>query len=178
MKNLVYRETSGTKDAIKQYQGMVNKAVGRNFENLIDIALAHYAQRGDAIIEKTPEPMRPIKALGGGKFIAHYEKQAQPDYKGALKNGRAVVFEAKHTTGDRITHSRITSDQAVALDKYDEIGAECFVVIGFNMSDFFRVPWPVFRDMKSIWGRKYIKPSDIKEYALGMGRFGQPLILG
>jgi recombination protein U len=166
------------KDPLKQYQGSLNKAAGRSFEHIIDEALAYYARREDAIIEKTPEPMRPTRDLGGGKFIAFYEKQAQPDYKGALKDGRAVVFEVKYTSSDRIAQSRVTPAQAAALDKYAEMGAECFVVVGFDMRDFFRVPWATFRDMKTKWGRKYITPGDLGEYALAIGRLGQLLILG
>lgn len=178
MRTTTYKKDLGAKDPARQYQGAINRAGGRHFENLIDEALAYYAQRGEAIIEKTPEPMRPTKDLGNGKFIAFYEKQAQPDYKGALKNGRAVVFEAKHTTTDRIEQSRVTDTQAATLDRYAEMGAECFVVVGFDMRAFFRIPWAIFRDMKARYGRKYATPDDLAEYELGTGRLGQLLILG
>jgi recombination protein U len=178
MRRTSYRKTPGEKDPLRQYQGSVNRALGKSFEAIIDAALEFYARRGEAIIEKTPEPMRPTKDLGGGRFIAFYEKQAQPDYKGALHNGRAVVFEAKHTTGDRIEQSRVTETQAATLDRYAAMGAECFVVVGFDMREFFRVPWAVFRDMKTRYGRKYATPADLAEYVLGMGHLGQLLILG
>ena len=176
-KQITYRKIPEMKNPLRQYQGAVNKAAGRQFENIIDAALVYYARRGDAIIENTPEPMRPTKDLGGGKFIAFYEKQAQPDYKGALRDGRAIVFEAKHTMSDRLEQSRVTPTQAAALDKYAEMGAECFVVVGFDMQAFFRIPWETFRDMKARWGRKYITPNDLGEYVLSFGRLGQLLIL-
>ena len=177
MKPTTYRKAPGAKDPARQYQGAINKAAGRDFEQIIDASLAYYAQSGDAIILKTPEPMRPTKNLGGGKFIAYYEKQAQPDYKGALKGGRAVVFEAKYTTADRIEQSRVTPEQATLLEKYAAIGAECFVLIGFDMRGVFRVPWAVWRDMKDRWCRKYIVPDDLDEYRVKTGKLGQLLIL-
>lgn len=176
MRQNTYRKTPA-KDPIRQYQGAVNKAMGRSFEDIIDAALAYYAQRGEAVVLKTPEPMRPTKDLGGGKFVAHYEKHAQPDYKGALKGGRAVVFEAKHTTTDRIEQSRVTQEQTSLLDKYDTMGAECFVLVGFSMRDFFRVPWAVWGEMKARWGRKYATIEDLEPFRVTTGRLGQLLIL-
>lgn len=165
------------KSARRQYQGALNRAAGRTFEGLIEEALLYYAQRGEALIEKTPEPMHPTKDLGGGKFVAYYEKQAQPDYKGALKNGRAVVFEAKHTMGDRIEQSRVTPTQTAALNGYAQMGAECFVVVGFDMQYFYRIPWSIFRNMKERWGRKYVTPADLHEFSVPVGPMGQLLIL-
>ena len=85
------------KDPKRQLLGKIAKARGKQFESRIDDSFAYYAQKGFAIIEKTPEPMHPTKNLGNGKFIAYYEKQAQPDYKGTIKGGRTVMFEAKFT---------------------------------------------------------------------------------
>lgn len=172
----VYRKTP-TKDPARQRQGAINKAMGRGFEQVIDAALARYAMTGEALILKTPEPMRPTKDLGGGKFIAFYEKQAQPDYKGALKGGRAVVFEAKHTTADKIEQNRVTTEQAAILDKYHAMGAECFVLVGFSMREYFRVPWTVWRDMKTRWGRKYATPEDLEAFRVVIGRSGTLMIL-
>lgn len=89
------------KDPKRQWQGAVSKARGRQFEEQIDAAFEYYRNQGSAIIEKTPEPMRPIKNLGAGKFIAFFERKAQPDYKGVIKGGQAVIFEAKFTSADR-----------------------------------------------------------------------------
>ena len=110
-----HRPTSHKKDPMKQYQGAVSRAQGKHFEEYIDLSLRYYEQRGEAVVEKTPEPMRPTKDLGNGKFIAYYEKAAQPDYKGTLKGGRAVVFEAKYTHSAQMEQSRVTREQAASL---------------------------------------------------------------
>ena len=99
------------KDPKRQLLGKIAKARGKQFESRIDDSFAYYAQKGFAIIEKTPEPMHPTKNLGNGKFIAYYEKQAQPDYKGTIKGGRTVMFEAKFTAADRMEQSRVLQSQ-------------------------------------------------------------------
>ena len=98
--------------------------------------------------------------------MACFTTQAQPDYKGTLKGGRSVVFDAKHTDADRMTRSVISAEQEKELNGHLSLGAECFVLISFGFQQYFRVPWEVFRDMKEHFGRKYIKPEDLKEYSV------------
>lgn len=160
----------------KSYQGMRNRAQGRLFEQRIDAALARYDRLGLATVEKTPEPMRPIKRLTEGRFVAVFEKPAQPDYKGTLKGGRAVVFEAKHTSTGQMEQSRVTADQAKRLNSHQALGALCFVVAGFGQEDVFRVPWEVWRDMKAAFGRKYVKPIDLEAYRVRTGQTGELLL--
>ena len=50
---------SGKKDPKRQLLGKIAKARGKQFESRIDDSFAYYAQKGYAIIEKTPEPMHP-----------------------------------------------------------------------------------------------------------------------
>ena len=75
--------------AARRFAGKKSKAQGDYFEALIEAGCNFYRDRKVADIEKTPEPMRPIKDLGGGKFIAHYTKAAQADFKGFLFRGEA-----------------------------------------------------------------------------------------
>ncbi len=135
------------------------------------------ASRGIAEIAKTPEPMRPIQSLGRGKFIAIFEKTAQPDYKGTLKGGGAIVFEAKHTDADRLQQSAVTEEQAKRLDRHSRLGAECFVIVSFGFERYFKVPWEVFRDMKARYGRKYITPEDVKRVRVQVRRRRTPVYL-
>lgn len=161
----------------KRYQGMVNHAQGKLFEERIDAALSYYDRLGMASVEKTPEPMRPIRSLSEGRFVAVFEKPAQPDYKGTMKGGRAVVFEAKHTITGQMEQSRVTEAQAKRLEHHQELGAICFVVVGFGQEEVFRVPWKVWRDMKTVFGRKYVTPKDLEEYRVHRGRSGVLLLL-
>ena len=71
-------QNSQSRDAARrQYQGSISRANGLHFEEIIDAGCNYYRAKGAADIEKTPEPMRPIKDMGGGKFLAVYTKAAQ-----------------------------------------------------------------------------------------------------
>lgn len=144
--------------------GKRSKAAGEYWENMIEAACQHYRLKGIAEITKTPEPMRPIKSLGQGKFIAHYEKMAQPDYKGTLAGGKAVVFEAKHTDSDRIEHGRLTQEQINSLTEHHRLGAAAFIMVSFELQDFYRVPWETWRDMKSIYGHKHMTQTELEPF--------------
>lgn len=146
--------------------GRRSKAAGEQWEKIIDQSCEYYSEKGEALIEKTPEAMKPIRRLKNGQFVAVYTKMAQPDYKGTLPGGHAIVFEAKHTNTDRMLRSVISSEQEKQLDKHLSLGAECFVMISFGFQKFYKVPWVVFRDMKQYFGRKYIAPQDLEKYEI------------
>lgn len=158
--------TARKPDPRRQITGAINKARGKQFEQRLDAAFEYYSKRGFAAVEKTPEPMQPIKPCGNGKFIAFFVKKAQPDYKGTLKGGRAVMFEAKFTSGDRIEQSRVTDGQAEYMSRQSALGARCYVVAGFASGSVYRVPWEVWTDMKSRFGRKYVTEADLKPYTV------------
>ena len=120
-----------------------------------------------AEITKTPEPMKPLSRPNAkGQFLACFTKQAQPDYKGTLKGGRAIVFEAKHTDAERMQRSVVSEEQEKQLDRHATLGAEAFILVSFGLQEYFKIPWEVFRDMKEHYGRKYIRPEDIREYQI------------
>lgn len=152
------------KDPLKQWRGKVSRAKGKHFEERLDKAFQYYKDKGFAFIEKTPEPMKVIKSLGNGRFVACFEKKAQPDYKGTIKGGRAVMYEAKYTDSEKMEKKRVSDEQSAYLDDHQRLGARCYVIIGFHTGEVYRIPWTVWQDMKSIYGRKYIKETDIQEY--------------
>lgn len=166
------------KDPLRQWRGKVSKAKGKHFEERIDSAFSYYDEKGYASIEKTPEPMRVIKRLEyGGQFIAVFEKKAQPDYKGTIKGGRAVMFEAKYTDSEKMESSRVKKEQTEYLDKQQILGARCYVIIGFKSGEAYRIPWDVWKNMKEIYGRKYLKETDVQQYKIKSAWNGVLMIL-
>lgn len=160
-------------DINRQLSGRRSNIAGGMFEGMLNASCNYYRDKGAAIIEKTPEPMRPIKPYGDrgrGQYIACFEKQAQPDYKGVLCDGRAIIFEAKHTDKDRIQESVITETQRQNLDDFQKMGAQCFVMVSMGFRDFFRVPWGIFGNMKIRYGRKYMKLEDLEPFKLKQHR--------
>lgn len=148
----------------RQYKNRINNAQGQHFENEILAGCKMYEQHGIATIDKTPEPFKVTsKNHKTGEFTGRFRKHAQPDFQGTLYGGRSIVFEAKMTTKDRITRNVLTDTQMDVLEKHNRLGALCGVCICIQ-DDFFFIPWNVWRDMKEMYGRRYLKAEDIEEY--------------
>ena len=131
------------KHMMAQIRGKQARVAGGYFENIISASCDYYLSRGLAKIEKTPEPM---------------------DYGGTLKGGRSIYFEAKHTDDERIEQRRLTQEQQDDLEAHHKLGAIAFVLVSMSLTDFYRVPWPVWRDMAEIYGRKYMTHAELSRY--------------
>lgn len=66
----------------RSYQGAVSRAQGAQFEQAIAGACDLYREKGMADIEKTPEPMRPIKRLEGGPICGNLRKAGPAGLQG------------------------------------------------------------------------------------------------
>lgn len=147
----------------QQYKNRQNNAQGQHFEREILAGCRMYKQQGIAAIDKTPEPFRVSKKNKNGVFTGRFSAPAQPDFQGTLHGGRSIVFEAKRTGKDRINRNVLTDTQMDVLEKHNRLGALCGVCVNIK-DDFFFIPWNVWRDMKEMYGRQYLKADDIKEY--------------
>lgn len=149
-------------------RGRANREQGLAFENIISTACEIYKHQGEAHIEKTPEPMKVLGVIDRqrGIFKAVFEKQAQPDYKGTMKGGRAVVFEAKFTSTDQILQDAVNEEQWKSLDIHEAMGALCFVLVCLGMK-YYRVPWEKWKTMQTDCGHKYMNATDLSPYLLG-----------
>lgn len=149
-----------------QFRGYLSKSQGENFEELIQAACEYYRIKGMAEIEKTPEPMKPVKNLGDGKFIAYFVKSAQADFKGVIKGGKAIAFEAKSTRSGKLLQSVVTPEQERQMNAMYKMGAICFVLCSFEGKGFYRIPWEVWENMKELYGHKYITPENVREHEI------------
>lgn len=157
--------TDALRNVQRSQQGLQCRRAGECFENMISASLRWYEDKGLACVEKTPEPMKPLRAPNRqGQFLACYVKAGQPDFKGTLVGGRSVVFEAKHTDSDRIEHSRLTDEQIKKLNAHYKLGAAAFVLVSFGLQDFYRIPWATWRNMKPIYGHKHMKQAECEPY--------------
>lgn len=145
--------------------GATAKSNGSQFEELIDHACLRYKALKLAYIEKTPEPMKPLgRPDAYGHFTAVYTKAAQPDYKGTLKGGRSIVFEAKHTNSMRIEKIRVNEEQAASLSRHQQLGAICFVLVSFRFENYYVVPWDIWKNMEEHFYKKSVNESDLLPY--------------
>lgn len=147
----------------KSYRGLLNNKQGELFEKQIIGGCIGYEIQGKAFIEKTPEPFKVKKSIGGGRFEGSFMSRAQPDFKGTLIGGKSIAFEAKYTSMDKMRASVLTEKQAECLEKHYQLRAVTGVVVGIQ-NRFFFVPWRVWRVMREMYDRAYLKPDDIWQY--------------
>lgn len=149
----------------QRYRNIVNNAQGHLFEGMIVAACKLYADQGRAVIDKTPEPFRVMQngKSKDGTFKGRFTSPAQPDFQGTLAGGKSIVFEAKFTTTDRLKQDVLTEVQRATLDRHHTLGAIAAVCAGIGPDSFF-IPWPIWRDMKTVYGRKYIRAADAELY--------------
>lgn len=174
-------ETMTQDDARRRLQGQRSRAMGKLFEDRIDASFAYYKAKGFALVEKTPEPVKILsKPDKYQRFTACFAKAAQPDYKGTIKGGRTVVFEAKFTWSaeQRIHQSAVKEGQAEYLDRYESLGARCYIIAGFASGAVFRVPWDTWKNMQAYLGRKYVTEASIEKYRVGTSWNDILLLLG
>lgn len=153
-------------DQRRQVIGRRSKASGDTFERWITNACEFYLREGWAHIEKTPEPFHITGKDKNGVVRGYYEKKGQPDYKGILCDGTGIMFEAKHTDSDRIQQNVVTEAQWKSLDIYEKFGAHCYVMVSVGLVKFYRVPWKVWKQMKGLFGHKYMSEQELEAYRL------------
>lgn len=149
--------------ARQQYQNAVNNAQGHHFEGYIKAGCLTYKDRGRGKIEKISEPFKVTETHRDGRFTGRFTSNAEPDFQGTLSGGRSIVFEAKYTSTERMKRGVLTGDQIDALQEHAALGALAGVCIGIQ-DKFYFIPWDVWRDMKSLYGRQYITAADVEEY--------------
>lgn len=144
------------------------RAYGELFERLLEVSCSYYRRFGVADIQKTPEPMKVIEPINRSKgvFKAVFEKQAQPDFKGVLKGGQMILFEAKRTQASSIPKKRVSDEQAANFSSAEKLGATCFIVVSFNERRFFRVPWNVWNSMEVVFKKKSVNEKDLEKYEI------------
>jgi recombination protein U len=157
---------SDLKNPNRQIIGRISHGIGANFEKEVEKICKIYEEKKLAKIEKTPEPMKILKHVENGRFEAIFTKAAQPDFKGTLKGGKTVVFDAKYTESDRIRYQVLSDFQRQTLLQYKELGAEAFILVGFQDGAIYRIDVETWDGMKENMGRKYILQKELNEMQL------------
>lgn len=147
----------------RKRQGQRNNAQGHHFEDYISGGCRYYEDEGIAKIQKTPEPFRTLRKYRDGTATVRFTGNAEPDYIGCYEGGDLVVFEAKRTLTDKMKQNAVTEHQWKSLDKYDELGANAGVCVSIG-GDAFWINWQIWKNMKKVYGRKYIMAADIQPF--------------
>ncbi|MGM8212616.1 Holliday junction resolvase RecU [Virgibacillus sp. W0430] len=140
---------------------------GQAFENLLDYTNQIYKQKGIALINKRPTPMKIIGKTKGHQHICVFDKKSTVDYDGVYR-GKAIVFEAKSVKEKRFPLNNITDDQVKYLNQAEKQGAISFLIIDLRViREVLIVPNGMLqkyvKDSKS-GGRKSIPLGDLEVY--------------
>lgn len=147
----------------RRYRSLQNNGFGKNFEKFIAMACDYYRANEIADITKIDEPFRVMQLYKAGQFKGQFTANANPDFEGTLKGGRSICFEAKYTTTDRLKQDVVSEKQKEVLSLKHKLGGLVGVCGGIQNKYYF-IPWEVWTNMKSLYGRKYVKAEDITEY--------------
>ena len=77
-----------------------------------------------------------------------------------------MVFEAKHTTADRIEDKALLIWQKRALEAHRRLGALTFILVSIGDRGVYSIPLDRWTGIQREKGRKYIRPEDVPEFAV------------
>jgi recombination protein U len=141
---------------------------GQSFENHLNYANTLYARRNIALINKRPTPIKVLKSKGVNILKAVWEAKSTVDYDGVYR-GKAIYFEAKSAQGKSFALKNIHAHQLEYLQKAEEQGAICFLLIELRDYDqVFFVPYSIIKHYvyhAAHGGRKSIPKEDFDVYA-------------
>lgn len=119
----------------RSQRGLQSKRAGEHFENLITASLNWYKDKGVAFIEKTPEPMRPLRPPNRqGQFLACYTKAGQPDFKGT-PTGKPLDLRNRNRQQAGGNESPEAAGDLVAGRDYDPDTGEVLETAGQTTDD-------------------------------------------
>lgn len=142
--------------------GRSNNASGHHFEEYIMGGCRQYEAMGKGKFQKTPEPFRVLRKYKDGTATVRFTANAEPDFIGC-QDGLLMAFEAKKTQTNKISQNVVTPHQWKALDKYAELGGITGVCAGIKDETFW-LDWSIWKNMKQIYGRKYVTADDIQPF--------------
>ena len=123
---------------------------GKAWEQFLELIHARYEAHGRAVVIRTPPPMRIIRSLKGGQFMAVYEKEGPPDYV-LLAGGLSVMAEAKECKASRWPMKNLHAHQARRLDQWQAQGGVGVVLLRHHESNTaWILPW---NTLGPVWNR-------------------------
>lgn len=95
-----------------------------------------YSEKGLAVVQKIPTPIKPIRIDSENRTItlAYFEKKSTVDYMGVVQ-GIAVCFDAKETTKNFLPMSNIHAHQVAFMKDFSKQGGIAFLIVYFRKYD-------------------------------------------
>lgn len=141
---------------------------GMAFETMIDTTNEIYINKGLAVVNKRPTPVKVTRSKNGRVLAGYFEKSSTVDYDGVYA-GRAIMFEAKSVQQlTRFDLSNLHEHQYTYLEKCHLSGAISFVLVDFRrQKKIYLLPFETLRSYVEAarnGGRKSIPLDDFEMY--------------
>ena len=128
---------------------------GKAWEQHLELFHARYEAHGEAVVIRTPPPMRIIRRATGGTFIACYEKEGPPDYV-LLAGGVSVMAEAKECSSSRWALKKLHKHQADRMTQWCEQGGVGAVLLHHKPSGtYWTLLWSRLRPVWERWSMQH-----------------------
>lgn len=144
---------------------------GSTLEDLINFTNESYRDKGLALVQKIPTPIKPIKIDKESSQItlAYFEKDSTVDYIGVVQ-GVPVCFDAKECTTDTFSMQNIHEHQYQFMKEFEQQQGVSFLIIFFTTrNELYYMP---FRELKRYVERiREGHPKNFKYQELDPGNF-------
>lgn len=135
---------------------------GSTLEDMINFTNEIYQERGLALVQKIPTPIKPIKIDKEKRHItlAYFEQKSTVDYIGAVQ-GYPICFDAKECGTDTFPLQNIHAHQIEFMKRYEEQGGISFMILYFTgRNEFYYLR---FLELMKYWKRiEEKKPKNFK----------------
>ena len=125
---------------------------GSTLEDLINFTNESYRDKGLALVQKIPTPIKPIKIDKESSQItlAYFEKDSTVDYIGVVQ-GVPVCFDAKECATDTFPLANIHPHQVEFMEAFEKQGGVAFFLIFYSHENqFYYLP---LRHLMIFWNR-------------------------
>lgn len=125
---------------------------GSTLEELINQTNTVYREKGLALIQKIPTPIKPIQIDKDTRHItlAYFDQKSTVDYIGAVQ-GIPVCFDAKECSADTFPIANIHAHQVAFMKEFEKQGGISFLILYYTGRDEFY--YLTFQDMEDFYRR-------------------------
>lgn len=145
---------------------------GSTLEELINITNEKYREKGIALIQKIPTPIKPVQLDKETRHItlAYFEQKSTVDYIGVVQ-GVPVCFDAKECNTETFPIQNIHSHQIAFMKEFERQNGIAFLIIYYtSLNEIYYLPFnklEEFYTRSKTGGRKSFRFEEIdKEYRI------------
>ena len=138
---------------------------GSDFEAAINMTNDIYKARGQALVQKIPTPITPMKMVKKGHItLSFFEQKSTVDYIGVAR-GTAVCFDAKECRGTTFPIKNVHAHQVDFMKDFEQQGGKAFFLLSFvDENTYYYLPletFLVFWERAEKGGRKSFRMDEL-----------------